>query len=154
MAEQFEYTINGVCYWQAPIVLGQAIQLSKEMKGVEGNISNLEDFVEVIGDRLPMLIAIVLKPVDDNLKDKNVKKLAVEIANNVDLALTEEIITDFFTCNPITLLLERIEKATGAIGEILGSLMLKMLSTSYASSLQEATLQNETQSSGDTPPTN
>ena len=154
MAEQFEYTINGVCYKQAPIVLGQAIQLSKEMKGVEGNISNLEDFVEVIGDRLPMLMAIVLKPVDESLKDKNVKKLAGIIADNVDLALTEEIITDFFICNPITLLLERIEKATGAIGEIMGSLMLKMLSTSYASSLQEATLLSETESSGDSPQPN
>lgn len=149
--KKMKYTIGGVCYTQTPIVLGQAIQLSRALKGVEGSASDLQSFIDVIGDKMPSLMAIALNPEGVRLQDKDIEAIAADLMANADLATTEQVVSDFFICNPITLLLERIEKATGVVGEVMGKLMLKFFSTMYASSLQEATLPGETASSGDSP---
>ena len=146
-----KYTIGGVCYTQAPIVLGQSIQLSKVLKGLDGVLTDLTSFIDIIGDKLPLLMAIVLTPEGENLKEKNIYELAEVLSFEADLDITEQVVSDFFICNPITLLLERIEAATGAVGVIMGRLMLKFFSSTYASSLEEATSQAEIKSSGDTP---
>ncbi len=151
MADKFVYDIDGVKYKQTPIVLGQAIQLSKELAGLDGMIADLTSFINIVGDKLPTLMAIVLTPEGVRAKDKDIAELAEMFEGTVDLETTEQVISDFFVCNPITSLLERIEKATGIIGEIAGKLMLKFFSTAYASSLQEATSPSEMTSSGDSP---
>lgn len=148
------YEINGVWYTQTPIVLGQMVQLSKIFATLEGDIEDLKGLIAVAGDKLPELMAVVLTPEGVKKKDKNISVLTEEMANHADLDIVESVVTDFFTCNPnIPQILEKIETATGIIGKIAGQLMLKFLSSSYASSLAEATLPSETTLNGESEPT-
>lgn len=147
----FRYEINGGWYTQSPIVLGQMAQLSKIFTSVNiGEIEELKDLIETLGDRLPELMAVVLTPEGTHLKDKNMKAMIDEMENYATLEVVESVVTDFFPCNPNVLsLLEKVDKATGMIGEMLGKVMLKFLSSSYVSSFQEAISQSETTSSGE-----
>ena len=149
----YKYVIDGVCYTQTPIVLGQAIQLSKNVNSMidEINSDTLADFIDSLGDTLPTLMAIVLNPEGVAKQDKNIEELALILAANTTLEVSEKVVSDFFICNPTTLLLERIEKLTGVVGAITSKLMLKYFSTMYASDLQEAISQKENLSCGDLP---
>ena len=148
--ETFTYTIGGVCYTQTPLVLGQTVQLSKALSSLEGNIDDFNDFLAVAGDKMPELLAIVLTPEGTAKKDKNITELAAVMSEHATLEVMEAVVTDFFTCNPnISSLLEKIDKATGIVGEMVGKMTLKFLSSAYASSLQTATSPSETESSGD-----
>lgn len=150
-----KYTIDGVCYTQTPLVLGQMVQLSNELKTLDLDVvEDIQGFVTAAGDRLPRLLAIVLTPEGVAKKDKDLDDLANTLEDSIDLTTLEEVVEDFFTLNPVTSILQKIEKATGVIGETVGRVVLKMMSKTYASSLQEATSPSETQSSGDAAPLN
>jgi hypothetical protein len=145
-----EYTINGVCYEQTPIVLGQTIQLAKIMASVEGEITDLASFISVAGDRLPELMAVVLTPKGGSKRGKDITRLADEFHDHATLEDMEAVVSDFFTCNPnIPSLLQKIENMTGVVGNLIGRVTLRLLSNSFASSLHEATSPNETPSCGE-----
>jgi len=154
MARQsFKYTINGVCYTQTPIVLGQAIQLAKNINGMSDSIDgdSLGSLIETLGASLPMLMAIVLNPEGVAPQDKDIDELATILEANAELEIVEQVVSDFFICNPLTKMLENLETATGVIGRAMAKLMLKFYSTMYASSWQEGISPSEILSSGDIP---
>jgi len=147
----FKYDVAGVCYLQAPLVLGQTAQLAKALEDfdLESFSGGIGEFIVQAGDRIPRLLAIVLTPDGVAKKDKDLDEIEEHLTDNMDLATMRQAVADFFDCNPIVDLLSEVEKSTGMIGEMVGRVMLKMLSSSYASSLLEATSQDETASSGD-----
>lgn len=149
----FTYEIEGVRYRQTPVVLGQIPQIAAALDGIEGNFDDLNGFINAAGDRLPTLLAVVLTPEGVSLKDKDIDAVAEDLRFAADIATIEKVVDDFFTCNPISSVLERVEAATGAVGNIVGRVALRMMSSVSSSSWQEATSRNETQSSGESEPT-
>jgi len=145
---KYEYEINGKKYIQKPLVLGQIRQLTPLISGIEikGGIDAIK-LVEVLGDKLPTAVAVLLIPEGTALKDKDVQKLTEEIEFEISPEQTIQVIEDFFLINPISSLSKKlgglIERMNGNIKQETG------LKTSSADS-QEGTLPKEITSSGDT----
>lgn len=112
----FEYQIAGKKYTQQPVVLGQLRQLTELLNGVaiDMNAGTFE-LTRNLGCKLPEAIAIVLKAADQNLKDKDIHKLANELEFDMAPETSLKIVEDFFFCNPIASLVERF---TGMIKKI------------------------------------
>jgi len=148
MAEKYSYEIDGRTYIQKPLVLGQIRQMMKLLEGVviPSGVDTL-GLISVLGDKLPLAIAIVLTPEDVNLKDKDIQSLAPELEFEMPPELAIQVIEDFFDCNPLPSLLERLagmaEKITSQMKRRNGT----GLKNSSASSEAEIS-QKETVSSG------
>lgn len=114
--DQKTYEINGKNYSQGPIVPGQLKQLYGIIEGLKGiDLSGMTDvpaLVALLGDRLPGFAAVLLKPEGVRLKDKDVTALTDEFEDNLSLDTALEIIADFFTFNPIPLIVERLRALT------------------------------------------
>lgn len=143
---EFKYEIGGKTYTQKPLVLGQIRQLMNLMKGIViPHDIDTPGLVSLLGDKLPQTIAVVITPEDMRLKDKDVKTLATEIEFEISPEQAIQVVEDFFDCNPIVSLLERLRKTAGKISE-------KMKETGLnksASSSPVEILSSETPSSGD-----
>ncbi len=113
------YEINGKNYIQKPLVWGQTRQLIKLLKDLEIPMDGVSvvDLVEIIGDKLPEALAIVLAEEGQSLKDKDVKALASTFEFDIPLHIMVKVIEDFFECNPTASYLEMVAKLIGGIGE-------------------------------------
>ena len=142
-----EYEIGGRKYFLKPLVLGQAQQLIRFLKGkkLPESLSPIE-IIESLGDDLSEGLAIVLSEEGKHLKDKNLKELAKEIQFSILPESVLEIIKDFFELNPLASILQRLAEK---INQIIDQLMTGSMKSSSPS--QEETSQKETKSSGDTP---
>ena len=109
----FEYEIAGKKYYQKPLVLGQVKQLARLLKDISftGEAISAADVLELIGDKLPEALAIVLIPEGCRLSEKNIKEIAQELEESLDLETAAKIIEDFFCCNPISSFWKRIQNA-------------------------------------------
>jgi hypothetical protein len=145
-----EYEIGGKKYFQKPIVLGQISQIESFL--TKNNIplgEGPEALIRFMGSKLSEGLAIVLQEEGVPLKDKDLSKLADDLAFTVDFETALKIVTDFFVCNPTNSILEKLG---GAIGSIKRAVMIRtILSENLSASSAEATSQKETISSGDTP---
>jgi len=143
--ESFKYEIGGKKYTQNPLVLGQVGQLMRIVEGmvIPSGVDTL-GLISALGDKLPLAIAIVLTPEGVTLKDKDIHALASELEFEMPPEMAIQVIEDFFTCNPIQSLLERIGSMAGKIA---GKIQTTGSKPSSASSAEE-TLQSETASSG------
>jgi hypothetical protein len=143
----FEYDIGGKKYIQRPLVLGQIRQLMRAIEGVRipQDIDTI-GLISALGDKLPIAIAIVLTD-ETPLKDKNIDSLASQIEFEISPETTMQVVEDFFACNPIASLLERISGMANKISETIKVTGLEISSASSA----EETLQKETQSCGALP---
>lgn len=157
MQNLIEYTINGVCYVQAPVVIAQILDISKTVAGMDTDFEDLQAFITAAGDRLPQLLAIVLTEKAAYLNDpikalqgKDVAALTATFRYAADMETTEKVVADFFTCNPVSRVLQRIDQGSGMLGMILGRIASRMMLSSYASSLQEGISQSESKSAGGT----
>lgn len=161
--KQFTYEIGERTYIQRPLVLGQMRQLISTMQGlvIPADIDTI-GLVSVLGDKLPLALAIVLTPLHPPLskggiegsygavlKDKDIPALANELEFAVTPEQTLQVIEDFFSCNQISLFLESIGKMTEKISTAMTKTKETGSHNSSASS-QEETLQKETQYSGTT----
>jgi hypothetical protein len=156
----FEYEIGGKKYFQKPLVLGQVQQLIEFLKGrkLPDDLSPFK-VIEFLGDDLSEGVAIVLSEDGRHLKDKDIVSLTAEIKWSIKPETSFEVIRDFFECNPIASMLEKL---TGKIREIvkvmfagLGPLARKAtgLEKPSPSSVKE-TSPKKTTSSGDLPQEN
>lgn len=150
MTEKYQYEIGGKTYTQAPLVLGQLQQLMKLLEGVvfPGELTTLR-LIEAVGSKMSRAIAIVLKEENVPLKDKEIDSLTTQIESELSLELAIQVIEDFFDCNPIPFLLERLGKMAEKINQSLTEKKTGLTNSSV--SLQEGTSQNGTQSSGNAP---
>src|SRR5574343_513048 len=137
------YEINGKIFKQKPLVLGQVRQILPIFKGLSmPNTTDMTGFVEAIGDKMPHLLAIVLVEEGTDIRQKNLEELASFLEFNITAEQTIQSVEDFFGCNPIASLL-------GKLSGMMNLMTAKIGSKQPASTFQEATSQNETQSCGD-----
>jgi hypothetical protein len=146
----FEYTIDGKKYSQKSLVLGQVQQLIKFLKGkkLPETLTTFQ-IIDLLGDDLCEGIAIVLKEENRLLKDKDVTVLAKEIQFSIEPETAFKVVEDFFVCNPVASMLERL---AGSIRKVAEQMMIGLKRPS--SSSPEETSPAETKSSGDTPQEN
>lgn len=147
--EEKRYTIGGKTYIQRTLVLGQVKQLKIVLTGLEiPENSTGFDVVEILGDRIPQALAIVLTEEGTTLKGKDLTALAEELEFSIEAQVVFEVIEDFFICNPTVTLLQKL---AGMIGSLRGLMRKRTGSTSSASPSPEETSPDETVSSGDIP---
>lgn len=146
---KYEYEIGGKKYIQRPLVLGQVRQLMKLLQGLvfPKDINTIE-LIALLGDRLPQAIAIVLTPDGVNLKDKDINAIASDLEFEISPETTIEVIENFFDCNPIPSLLEKVSGMAQKIGKAMIKEQMETGSTPSSVSLLEETSPKETQSSG------
>lgn len=144
------YEIDGKIYVQKPLVLAQI----KQMTGVIAKVMQLGGFdlnagplglIDTLGDELPTAMAIVLTPEGTDPRTKDIPALAEILELHMTLEQGVQVITDFFDCNPILLLLGKLQ---GMIGSIKKAIPTKTGLTSSPASLQAEISPKETQSSG------
>ncbi len=110
MATEKKYTIGKVVYIQRPVVLAQLTQLIElipddvDITGIKGP----NDVIAFLGEALAEGMAIVLCPEDDNLKDKDIAAIKTELMETLDIPTAVKVIEDFFGCNQVSSLVERV----------------------------------------------
>lgn len=166
------YKIAGKSWTQRPLVLGQVQQLLTVIKGLmipPG--AGVLQLVEILGDRLPIALAIVLVEEGKEIRERvgirvslndgvmvpewyqNLEVMAAiasEIFAVIDIETTIKVVTDFLACNPVSGLLDQLiglmEK-----GSALMPLVQGIGSTPSSASSPEETSPSETVSFGDSP---
>lgn len=141
------YSIGGKKYEQAPLVFGQWRQLQEVLNGLRVSASmNPVALLSTLGDRVPLLLAVVLTPAGSSPKGKDLPALADELEFSITTDQLFEVLDDFFTCNPVASLREKL---AGVIQSIRNKLpKLTQLTTSSVASPEE-TSHAEIKSSGD-----
>jgi hypothetical protein len=104
------YEIGGRKFTQKKLVWGQVKQINNLVKGVQIPAAGWTpaDLIDILGDKLPYAVAILI--IEDNipLKDKNVDELAGFIEGCAYLETILQVIEDFFDINPISSILEKL----------------------------------------------
>lgn len=121
------YEIGGKTYIQKALVLGQISQLTALL----GDVSFFTGYgpmgiISALGDKLPRAVAIVLTPEGVPLKSKNISEVE-DAVSELDPLITVQVVEDFFICNPVVAIFERL---TGMAEKING--MLKIGSNNSA----------------------
>jgi len=115
----YTYEINGKKYVQKKLVVGQIGQLAQLLSGVRFMATDPLGLIAALGESLPEALAIVLIPEGTHPADKNMTEMHRDMyESDPDDAL--QVINDFFDCNPlpsllqkVTGLIEKFNKATG-----------------------------------------
>ena len=121
MTQEKEYTLgNGLTYVQRPLVIGQVKQMKNLLSGVDINMADgVQGIIDALGDKLLSATAIVLTEKGKSPRDKDIDSLAGELEYAMTPLDILQVVDDFFICNPVSSLLERIAQtmsnATGAI---------------------------------------
>lgn len=143
---EFVYVIGGRTFIQRPLVLGQIGQLIEVLKGIEITAGmGATDIVALLDDRLPEAIAVILIEDGKKLKDKDIKALAEDLSETLDIKTAMEIVDRFFSSNPIASVLEKLTGTMKGITRVVTGLRQP------SSPSPEETLQEGTGSSGGTP---
>jgi hypothetical protein len=151
--EPIKYHFGDKTYIQKPLVLGQMRQLSTVLQGfkLSGNLS-VADIVDFLGAELPKALAVVLTEEGKSPKNKDLTAMAEELEYSISLDDAVKVAEDFFACNQVTSLSEKITKMFG------GMMSLESLeetgSNTSVSMPQEEILQSGTGSSGTAARTN
>jgi hypothetical protein len=104
------YEFGGRKYAQAKMVWGQVKQLNAVIKGIQFPASGLTvpAIVELLGEEVPMVLAIILTEEGTSIKDKNLDALAADFEYGIPLDIIIQVFEDFFEINPITSVLEKL----------------------------------------------
>ena len=147
----FKYEIGGVKYTQQALVWAQMKQLKNLLHGIkfEGGF-DIMNLIDVLGDKLSRAVAIVLREDGKSLKEKDIDVLEESLDDALELEVVVGIVDDFFLCNRIGSLLEKLKKV---FGNLIPEMDLTAL-TDQSPLSQEVTSQSRKKSSGDTPPKN
>lgn len=129
-----EYTIEGKIYTQSAMVLGQWRQLLNILKDVPVPAdASAGQLAVILGDRLPAAFAVVLNPEGVSLRDKDLRAIADDLEFSLSTETAIQVIEDFFVCNPLSSLLERIGGVAGNLAPAeTGTTPLTGLSSSSA----------------------
>lgn len=156
MAE-YTYEIGGEKFVQRPLVLGQVRQLIAEISplgGVNPDAGKAEIIAALIQcGQLERVLAVVLTPEGEDLRNKNIDALALEIEFGITPETIVRVIEDFFDCNPTASLLEKLVGVIAKVRQQLPDLKTIPTGSNLSSvSLPTETSPDETPSSGDSPP--
>jgi len=143
-----KYDIGGKTYIQKPLVLGQLRQLLAVLKEVEIPAdANVPCLIDVLGAHLPDALAVILNPEGISPRDKELGALADEIEFTITPEQIFEVVDDFFGCNPLPSLLDRV----GVAAEAIKASMSKTESRPWPSSSPEEISPAAMKSCGDSP---
>lgn len=151
----FSYVINGITYIQKPLVLGQIRQITSVIKKIAegGGLptgGTPFEWIEILGDKLPLALAVVLTPEGGDPRSKDLAALGDELEFNILPDQVIQVVTDFFDCNPIHSLLAKLQGLTGSIKKVAQTMKTGLTSSSASS--QEEISASEKQSSGKSHP--
>jgi hypothetical protein len=149
--EKYKYEINGKTYVLKKLVLGQMRQLIEVLKTIRIPAgAGTAGLIEAFGDKLPLVLAVVLTEEGKSIKDKDLEKLAEEFNEfSLEVETTVQVIDDFFVLNPIASLWEKIQGLLEGITKG----MKATGSTNSSSPSAEETSPSATESNGDSPST-
>ena len=144
----FEYEIGDTKFTQQPLVWGQIKQLKNLLSGTKftGDL-NVMSIIDVLEDKLPAAVAIVLREEGKSPKEKDTEALANGFEDVLELETTVNVINDFFLCNRIGSLFQKLKTV---FGNLLPEIDLTSLTDLTQVSPGE-TSQSEKKSSGDLP---
>jgi hypothetical protein len=147
--EPIKYEIDGTVYTQRPLVLGQIGQVVDALRDFTMPArANGVDLVMMLGDKLPGLLAIVLGIEGVPMQNKDIAALTEELRYSVPTETAIKMVDDFFVCNPIASL---AEKMSGWM-EILTAWILARYGSTTLSSCSPAEISpGAMQSNGDSP---
>jgi hypothetical protein len=142
-----EYAIGDKAWQQRPLVLGQVKQLLDVLKGLEipEGVGPTE-IIGILGDRLPLALAIVLTEKGKSPRGKDLSAAAGELEFSITPEQILEVIADFFSCNPLSSVLERLAGLMDDLGRTMAT--TKIGSPKSASSSAPETSPGATESSG------
>ncbi|MDD3847184.1 MAG: hypothetical protein PHC90_12615 [Syntrophorhabdaceae bacterium] len=149
--KQFTYEINGTTYIQRPLVLGQIKQLSNVLENI--SVSMLTDetaMAKLLVNNISPVIAVVITKEGVRLQDKDIEAFSGEIEFAIDAETVTRVVQDFFVCNPVASIYEKLSGMVKSIRKGKEK-QAETGSTGPASSSPAETSQNGTGSSGDTP---
>lgn len=109
----YQYEVNGKIYHQKPLVLGQVKQLIIFLGNLafpvnESAEAEIGMIMGILGDRLPHALAVVLHEDGVPLQQKNLDNLAAEIESTFDIETTMRVVEDFFECNPVVSIFNKL----------------------------------------------
>lgn len=115
------YRIGGRLYEQRPLVLAEFGQLCGVLQGMTLPTSAADvGGLLAMGDQLVLALAVVLRPKRPwplsllyTPRRKNLAKLAERLAVDIDAATVQEVVKDFFTCNPVASISDQLRGAAG-----------------------------------------
>ena len=116
-----KYTINSKIYTQKPLVIGQLGQLIELLGNIEiSAATSVQGIIKILiaTNKLPLALAIALTPEGTKIKDKDIAALQEEFYE-VPLETASEVISDFFDCNPIVSLCEKLSGMIEKITEVM-----------------------------------
>ncbi len=146
--KEFTYVIDGKTYVQRPLVLGQIKQLVSILENMSVDIFvNEMEMTKLLISNAGPAIAVILTEEGTSPKDKDVQYLAGELEFAIDAETITRVIQDFFACNPVALI---CEKVAGMVKTVQRT--METGSTGSVSSSREGISQSGSRSSGDTPP--
>lgn len=147
--EPIKYEIDGTVYTQRPLVLGQIGQVVDALRDFTMPArANGVDLVMMLDDKLPGLLAIVLGIEGVPMQNKDIAALTEELRYSVPTETAIKMVDDFFVCNPIASL---AEKMSGWM-EILTAWILARYGSTTLSSCSAAEISpGAMQSNGDSP---
>lgn len=150
--ENFTYDIGGTTYRQEKLVWGQVEQLLDIIKDVRITALTTPAIVAALGEKISEAVAVVLIPGTVKIADKT--RDITTLAKELRFCLTPEqiiqVVEDFFVCNPIPSLLERL---SGAVETIRAQMATATgLSSRLFVSSPEGTSPDGMPSSGGSPP--
>ena len=145
--EEKRYEIGGKIYIQRPLVLGQVQQLLVMVEGTQIPAdANMFGIVTAVGDKLFLALAIVLTEEGKSPRDKDFPALADEIEFSILPEQTITVIEDFFDCNPLFSILERVAGMTKKFNDLMS---IGLRNSAFSSAME--TSPGETGSSGEQP---
>ncbi len=173
--KQYSYTIGGKPWTQRPLVMGQWKQLMAIIKGVAIPAgAGIAELTTLLGDRMPLALAVILIEDGGSLRQRfglrtvpggdgsqvpewyQNPEVMLEIANEIeagiDAATIMRVIDDFLSCNPVSLILERLAGVLTNASQIQQTMTMGLKPSSPSS--PEEISPKETVSSGDTLPEN
>ena len=146
-----KYDIGEKVYIQRPLVLGQTRQLLAVLDGVTlpDNL-DIRSLIASLGKSLPGALAVVLTEEGKSPKDKDLDALSAELEFSITLEQTAQVIEDFFSCNPLPSLLDKLTEAAGKIGAGMKAMPSKISASPSPAEISAA----GTESSGASPSPN
>jgi hypothetical protein len=114
----FTYEINEKIYEQKTLVWGQVRQLTNILKDVAfGPETSAPALINLLGDKMPLVLAVLLTESGTSVKDKNLDACAEELSFAISVDVVVKVVEDFFACNPIVSTLEKLSGVLAVLKE-------------------------------------
>jgi hypothetical protein len=103
------YKIGGKLYLQRTLVLLQVEQLAAMLAQFDfPQGAGAIGIVNMLGDRLANVLAIVLTPEGVEVDEKDLDETVKHLRRHVDISLALQVVEDFLSCNPVASVFDRL----------------------------------------------